>query len=293
MMDSHPLYKRPLFYAVFIVGLLLLAAVIIPTLGRVSAPAKRIAALSNLRQIGQASLIYAQLHHDRLPEATDVWDYARLLAEVGLDNAQVWQSREDPATRATYSTRVPILAPAIPNQPRELTPAFRSLKPSVAVALGRFTISIPATTPIAWTRGLQPDGTWAPDSPYGGEGGHIVFAGGNVAYYRNLTDGGGQLISRTGVKTSNILDALPPGARIGEYTPTPGDKIAWAEAARWQKTIDALKSLVPLFLFLALLWLPFVIISIHRLLKKRPHAFTVLLWPLLILSLILVFKAFG
>jgi hypothetical protein len=82
-------------------------------------------------------------------------------------------------------------------------------------------MGMPSTTPILWTRGLQPDGTWAPHSPYGTHGGFIMFLGGNVAYFRNLSDDGGQLIARTGNKTANILEALPPGTRIGEYTPTP------------------------------------------------------------------------
>jgi len=230
-MDSRPLYKRPLFYALLVVGLLLLSSIIIPTLGKTSCPAPRSRDASNLRQIAQASLIYANSHQERFPEATDVWDYARLLAEADiLNEANMWQSRLDPATQTTGRVDGPVLAPAIANQTRALTPEFRACKLCFAVALGKLTTAMPATTPIAWTRGLQPDGTWAKHSPYGGEGGHIAFLGGNVRYFRNLTDEGGQLTRFDGQgQTANILEALPPGTRIGEYVPTPEEQKAWSK----------------------------------------------------------------
>jgi len=74
------------------------------------------------------------------------------------------------------------------------------------------------TTPVAWTRGLRPDGTWAPDSPYAGEGGHVVFLDGNVVFFRRI-DGGLRRFDGKGM-TSNILEALPPGARVGEAAPS-------------------------------------------------------------------------
>jgi hypothetical protein len=71
--------------------------------------------------------------------------------------------------------------------------------------------------PIAWTRGLQPDGTWSKDSPHEGEGGYIVFLGGNVSgFTKSLTDSPLQRYDGNGT-TTNILEALPPGTRVGEY----------------------------------------------------------------------------
>jgi len=176
---------------------------------------------SNLRQIGQASLIYAQAHNGRLPLATDVWDYARLLAEdTGLDNASLWTSRVDPAFNDPDRS-APVLTKGT-THPRPLSPEFKKIKPSFAVVLGNITTSMPATTPIAWTRGLQADGTWAKHSPYGSDGGgHIVFMGGNVMFFKNLgaSAAAGELVRYDGKgSTNNILEALPPGCRIGEYT---------------------------------------------------------------------------
>ncbi|MEN9841702.1 MAG: hypothetical protein RL376_1502, partial [Verrucomicrobiota bacterium] len=54
-----------LLTVIAIIGIL--AAIIIPTVGKVQQTARRTADASNLRQIGQASLIYAQTNKDQLP----------------------------------------------------------------------------------------------------------------------------------------------------------------------------------------------------------------------------------
>jgi type II secretory pathway pseudopilin PulG len=226
---KKPFYQKPFFY-LFIIIVAGLIAIIIPTIGSVTHKNPKIRDVANLRQLGQASLIYAQDHKDYLPEATDVWDYARLLAKAGIINdGRYWQSHIDPATSDTARDNIDILLPPSGNAPRELNPVFRTIKPTVAVALGKLHMSMPSTTPILWTRGLQPNGTWAPHSPYGTHGGYIMFLGGNIAYFRNLSENGGQLISRDGNKTANILDALPLGTRIGEYEPTSDEKKAWSK----------------------------------------------------------------
>lgn len=154
-MNSRPYYKRFYFYPIILIGLGLLAVVIIPSMGKTCIYSAKSPDSSNLRQIAQASLIYAQDNHDRFPEATDVWDYARLLAiGAALTESNFWQSRADPAYTPSQNAYDSILAPAIDNHSRELSSAFRALKPSIAVPLGKLTIAMPATTPIAWTRGL-------------------------------------------------------------------------------------------------------------------------------------------
>ncbi|TSJ77063.1 hypothetical protein [Rariglobus hedericola] len=281
---KKPFHKTlPFRSLIFLLVLLGLAAVIIPTVGRVSHPAYKVSDGSNLRQIAQASLIYAQLHKDRLPEATDVWDYARLLAESDiLDNGRMWQSRIDPATESTTRSTLSVLAPAVKGNARVISPTFRQIKPSFAVVLGKITTSAPASTPIAWTRGLQSDGTWAKHSPYGGEGGHIVFLGGNVSYFKNLgsTTAAGELVRYDGKgTTNNILEALPPGTRIGEYIPTPEEKATW-NGPRIPLSERA-RNYTPL-ITLILLWGPFLVISVYRLTKGIPGGITILLWPILL-----------
>lgn len=219
-----PDWLTPLLAAACIV--LVAGAMIIPTVGKVRETARRSVDSSNLRQIGQAALIFASDNQDRLPEATDVWDFARQLAiGSGLNDATIWLSSMDPAMDLSQG-----VSTVLASDRRSLEPAFEKAKPSWAVALGQITINAPATTPIAWTRGLRPDGTWAKHSPYGEQGGHIVFLGGNVQFYRNVA---GQLHRYDGQgMTGNILEALPPGSRIGEYVPTAEESMRWSRAWR-------------------------------------------------------------
>jgi hypothetical protein len=230
--------RRIIEYGLVLVIIAVLVAIIKPNVGNTcgSTPPSRSPDYGKLQQISHAALVYASDHQGRLPEATDVWDYARILAETmeryysdRPHYAHLWQSQVDPASASDYDKKLKIILPAKKGHPRELDPAFLKIKPAFAIPVGRrLHMNHPATTPIAWTRGLQTDGTWAKHSPYGGEGGYIVFLGGNVAFYLNLTSAGGELIGRDGNKTANILDALPVGCRISEYQPTPAEQNAWA-----------------------------------------------------------------
>jgi hypothetical protein len=222
-----PSWLHQLAAAVCVV--LVSGAVLLPTVGKVRETSRRSVDSSNLRQIGQASLIFASDHKDVLPGAmaTDVWDYARLVArDGGLNDATIWAISADPAVEE----QVGRLSTVLTQDRGALEPQFQKLKPSWAVALGEITANSPSTTPIAWTRGLKTDGTWAPHSPNGTEGGHVVFLGGNVVFYRDAQDAF-QRFDGKGT-TSNILEALPPGARIAQYEPTHEERVAWAEAAR-------------------------------------------------------------
>ncbi len=216
--------------------ILFLGAVITPTVGRVRETAWRSVDGSNLRQIGQASLIYASDHQNTLPgaAAADVWDYARLAAlDGGLNDASIWAVNGDPGVTEQYGALSTVL-----NRDRDgLEQAFSKLKLSWAVALHpELSANSPSSTPIAWTRGLQPDGTWAAHSPYGTQGGHVVFLGGNVSFYRNTRD---EFVRFDGKgRSSDVRDALPPGARIAEYMPTAKEARAWARAKRVQQVME-------------------------------------------------------
>ena len=221
---------------------------------------------SDLRQIGQASLIYANDHGQHLPAAIDVWDYARLLTEAGLKDGTIWICGCDPAAWPMLGK----VSTVVGTNRTTLDPDFAALRPSYAVVLGDLTTAMPSTIPVAWTRGLQSDGTWAAHGPYGSEGGYIVFLGGNVQWYRELRSGGGQLIRYAdGRLTSNILEALPPGVRIGEYQPTPEEARAWEAVAHvdptttwwWRVTGRLPTERVAAVLVLGAVALPFAVIG--------------------------------
>lgn len=256
---------------------------------RVSERAYKTVDLSHLRQIGQASQIYANDHDGHFPEATSAWDYARLLAEhAGFDYAKGWQSPVDPAYDETLSANVQsLLLPGDAKDERRFNPAFLQIKPVFAVALGKITTADPATTPIAWTRGLQPDGTWAAHSPYGNRGGHILFLSGKVQFFRNLTTDSGHLTRHDGSgPTTNILEALPPGTRIGEYTPTPEEQAAWSTQRRITDPIPWYRQ--PLTGGIAAIWTPSVLIGVVRKIRGQPITRRLVYWPA-ILSVILLF----
>lgn len=215
---------------VAVVGVMLgLCVMASPAMSKTREPASRVRDSSNLRQIGQAGLIYASDHQDKLPgaAATDLWDYARLAAlDGGFNDATVWAGSSDPATRGQYGE----LSTVLTKDRAGIHPEFRKLKPTWAVALGELHTGLPIDTPIAWTRGLLPDGTWAPHSPNGTEGGHVVFLGGHVAFFRNTRSAFLRFDGKE--KCTDIRDALPPGARIAQYEPNAEEATAWARATR-------------------------------------------------------------
>ena len=184
----------------------IIAAIVVPTVGKVRETARRSVDSSNLRQIAMSSLIYASDHGDKLPVATDTRAYAVELArEAGLTDATVWVAGSDAAA-------APALSTVLQADRSGIHPDFGAARLSFVVTLGGVSTGMPSTVPIAWTRGLEADGTWSEDNPYGGEGGHIAFLGGNVVFYRSLAgaplqrfDGGGT--------TTDIREALPPGMR--------------------------------------------------------------------------------
>ena len=192
--------------------LVVLGMVIIPSnsCGCISSP--RAVHSSNLRQIGQAALIYAAGYEDQLPQTDTVVDFAAALArEAGLNDPNIWIV-EGKSARDTRSINGPLLTP----DGTAPTPEFLRARLGYTIVTRGLHAKLPETTPIAWTRGLQPDGTWSKDSPYGGEGGHIVFLGGNVTFFRKLADAPLPRFDDPKATTTDIRQALPPEAFIAE-----------------------------------------------------------------------------
>ena len=68
--------------------------------------------------------------------------------------------------------------------------------------------------PILWTKGLQTDGYWKGDSPWGGKGGHVLYNDGTIRWFedtRGFDDKGAFTDRDTEEKTKNIKDAIPSG----------------------------------------------------------------------------------
>jgi hypothetical protein len=183
---------------------------------------------SNLRSLGGAMLAADNYHPGALSSANpaDIHALAALLARSGLNDPKLWVSRVDDVFPLPSEFPAAILDPTpAADGIRPVNPKFASLPLAFAVALfppGTELRKLPATTPLAWTRGLQPDGTWSKEhATYGDWGGYMVFAGGNMEKYAAKI--GGRLVKfGTTQPTSDIREALPPSTRISEYHPPSG-----------------------------------------------------------------------
>lgn len=246
-----------LLTVIAIIGIL--AAILIPTVGKVRETARRTVDASNIRQIGQACLIYASEFNGRLPGtrqtalgptgAVDtsvsgtppvpnghsgaqvtIHEFAAALARNGgLNDANLWVSNSDEAALASNGVLTTILTNTTPSGvfATNFGTAILSFN-----AVSGLTTNRPSTTPVAFTRGLQEAGTWAASGTtaaggvYGEDGGHIAFLGGNVTFFPNLT-GSARLAAVNGTQTSNIRQTLLSseaaiGADADTLTPATG-----------------------------------------------------------------------
>ncbi|MBE2215474.1 MAG: hypothetical protein IAE82_16490, partial [Opitutaceae bacterium] len=199
-------------------------AILIPTVGKVRETARRTVDSSDVRQIVQASLLYAAEHDGRLPGLSIARDgsaegtrelatihlvAAALARDGGLNDTSVWFSAEDRA--AALAPAAAIAAPVMFDDGTLNTDFLQEKALAWDYVTGLHT-SHPITTPVAWTRGLRRDGTWDRRGVYGADGGYIAFLGGNVQFFKNLHDT--PLVTPGGERTSDILKALPAGRRI-------------------------------------------------------------------------------
>lgn len=215
-----------LLTVIAIIGIL--AAIIIPTVGKVRETAQRSVASSNLRQIGQASLIYASDNKDKLPGAGAIGTTAavttsggslygvafQLAYQGGLNDATIWYTSPDlpSAAQSTVKNAAGTGLLTTFTDPSYLSYSY----------VGGLNAGNASTTPVAFTHGLETTGKWKTGtttnqgSSWNGEGGHIVFLGGNVAWYRDIT-GSNALVSRTGETTSNLINTLPAAPTATGY----------------------------------------------------------------------------
>lgn len=206
----------------------ILAALIFPTVGKVRETAQRTADANNLRELVKAASLYAADNNDRLPDPAAIaahypglgsgaHAWAGILAQRGIvTDARSYFARQDPAFNGS-----PPAAIVDPTNRTTLAADFAGRVLSFELVGGLRTADGPAT-PVAFTRGLQPNGQWDPVSGvYKDVGGHIAFLGGHVQFYPNLTEADHQLTLTNGARGSSIRQAIPLHARI-YATPPPG-----------------------------------------------------------------------
>lgn len=219
-----------LLSVIAIIGIL--AAILIPTVGGVMDNARKAVAASNLRQIATAYNDYiSQQGNPSAIAADSIYEWARVLAQyVNFNDARIYYLTNDPLVIQQGGPLPAVVAvPPLDGAGDWLISSDFSDFPlsfAVAARLGHY--NTPSQTPVAWTRGLNTEGTWNdfdhPTNPgvYGSSGGHIVFLDGHVEFFADgIND---RLVNATTKQpTSNILEALGPGATILQYTPAVGD----------------------------------------------------------------------
>jgi hypothetical protein len=212
---------------------------------RESQPARQSVDARHMRSIIQAWLaVESDLDGKSLPpEAqSDIYAFAGYLASKGMNDSEVWFSRNDPAKGVFDGAITGIVSP---EDKRQLDPKFKGAPLAFAVALfpvGTSIRTLPPATPLVWTRGLMPDGSWRADNPYGERSGMIASQNGSVGLSRSVEGNLSMPKWGTDEWTSDILAALPPGTRIGEYTPTADDLRRGKELERrkqWQQQVLA------------------------------------------------------
>ena len=206
-----------LLTVIAIIGIL--AAIIIPTVGKVRETAQRTVDASNLREIGKAAMIYAADNNDRLPDpltaaaqqnvqaSSNYFRWIGLLGRAGtLNDAGFYFSRNDPLYDG--SPPATVMDPDDASR-RQVAAALQQKTPSFEF-VGGLRMTDPATTPIAFTRGLNAQGGWDRDrGVYRQDGGHIVFLGGNVQFYQSIDD---RLVNTQGKPTNDIRETIPAPA---------------------------------------------------------------------------------
>lgn len=215
-----------LLTVIAIIGIL--AAILIPSVGAVRKKAAQAASSSDMRQIYLAHQNF-QTSGSRSraisttggwsttdpQQATSAGDFAKVLAWFAeLNEAQVYfiSSAEDVATLATVP-RV-IFSGDVRNG--SLDADFTTAEPNISYTMAAVSPNADGSTPMIWTKGLLDSGRWSDipeDSPWGNDGGHLLFVAGNVEFFTEID---GALRSSTGDSTSNINQVFADTADILE-----------------------------------------------------------------------------
>lgn len=197
--------------------LAILGAIIFPTVGQFRTLAKKTSDSNDLRNIVQASQLFAAQNGERLvgtnqtlsgegvstDESADLVHVAAVLAWGGeLEDPLSWVSSNEPLPSG-------VSGGLFKNTEGEGLSVSDSYSPgnfSYSYVRGLQT-SDSANTPVVFTRISPTASKWdATTGPYGVDGGHIAFLGGSVSFYEDLT---GKLVGPTGSAVNNINGAIP------------------------------------------------------------------------------------
>ena len=243
-----------LLTVIAIIGIL--AAIFIPTIGSALDKAKRAVDASNLREIVKAASIYAQDNQDKLPDpftlpTTTLNANPRALLWPGiiarsgiLTDPKVYFSKLDPAFTGNFPTSIINSTIAATAAKNSLDATFPTTGGAMAYEfVGGLKTSDPATTPVAYTRGLQASGLWnATSGVYRDIGGYIGYLSGNVEFYPNTSNPTNATpavpvftSNNSGRRTASIQQGIPTTARLWGIPPAGGTTLGSATGVLAQR----------------------------------------------------------
>src|ERR1035437_5224646 len=138
-----------------------------------------------------------------------------------LTDPKVYFSKLDPFYPATLPISIINSTLAITAVKNSLDPTFPAggISPSYEF-VGGLKTSDPASTPVAYTRGLQANGSWSPTSgTYRDVGGYVGFLSGNVEFYANTSTPAVFPSNNSGRKVASIQQGIPTTARLWAVPP--------------------------------------------------------------------------
>jgi len=220
-----------LLTVIAIIGIL--AAILIPAVGAVRTKAAQAASQSDLRQIATSYQNFSIAGSRTRIIAQGTWSagefqantpgqWAQVLAEFGgLNDAPVYFISSDPRV-AQLSTIPKVILSEGEDQvspTEEWSDATDSI--SYEMAAGISPNAQASVTPLIWTRGIEQSASeWSNDSPWEGDGGHIGFLDGHVAFFESIE---GQLVDEDGNQVDSLSEAFSDRVDILESTGGSGD----------------------------------------------------------------------
>ena len=210
-----------LLTVIAIIGIL--AAILIPAVGKVREVANKSTSSSNMRSIAVSHATYAQssgrtrvLTAARLGAGTTTHAVADFLAkETDLFDATLWRIDTDPNVINAAATPPPTVGVSVSGTYTP-TAAFATSPVSYDFFVGVGGNDPSTTTPLLVTRGLGTTGKWDADTTnvWGG-GGHIAYLDAHVTWYNELDTTEFGLVKLTdGSLTVNYTEAVSTSATL-------------------------------------------------------------------------------
>ena len=172
-----------------VIGIIaLLIALLFPAFSKAREMANRSKCLSNLRTIGQATFVYANNNHDRLPNgnALDAWDDAEAANWVMKNFAdEVGGARVFRCPSDRNEDEPQVIESAYQNEPRSARISYEFYSLFWASAYGPKMVKLKGQAPIAWDLDGGPRDAKTPgtgDENHGPDGGHVLFADGHAEW---------------------------------------------------------------------------------------------------------------